>query len=88
MTAPGNYGINTRGDVLVNQTADGVDVNAIWQDLIDAFQIWNQERSLNEQRNVSSLNLCFFDGGTLLGLESPRRSQQGLTSLGWASSFG
>lgn len=44
-TAPsGNYGINTSGDVLVNRTNDGVDLNEIWQELIDAFAIVNRER--------------------------------------------
>jgi len=45
-TAPNTqYGTNTSGDVLVNQTADGVDLNAVWTEFRDLLSIWNDERT-------------------------------------------
>ena len=38
-------GISTQGDVLVNQTADGVDLNLIWAEIADALALYNAERS-------------------------------------------
>ncbi|MBF9315242.1 hypothetical protein [Mycobacteroides chelonae] len=38
-------GIQASGDVLVNSLADGTDINAVWEDLITAFQVWNSERT-------------------------------------------
>src|SRR4051812_18939742 len=38
-------GISTQGDVLVNQTADGVDLNDIWAEVADLFNMYNNERS-------------------------------------------
>ncbi|MGV0618154.1 hypothetical protein ABQE58_25000 [Mycolicibacterium elephantis] len=37
-------GYNTEGDVLVNVTADGVDVNALWTEVQSVLQAWNAER--------------------------------------------
>lgn len=37
-------GINTEGDVLVNTTADGVDVNALWSEVQAVLAAWNAER--------------------------------------------
>lgn len=39
-------GISNHGDVLVNMTADGVDLNAIWAEVADALQLWNKERRI------------------------------------------
>ena len=44
MTAP-QYGIAVKGDVLVNQLADGVDLNAVWDDFAQILHIWNNERT-------------------------------------------
>ena|SRR5947209_8296941 len=45
-TAPTpQYGINVKGDVLVNQTADGIDLNALWDEFHDLSDVWNQERT-------------------------------------------
>lgn len=41
--ADGGYG--TEGDVLVNVTADGVDLNVIWDEMRAALQIWNTKRT-------------------------------------------
>ncbi|BCO56981.1 hypothetical protein LTQ56_04710 [Mycobacterium intracellulare subsp. intracellulare] len=38
-------GYNTEGDVLVNVTADGVDVNALWQEVQQVLSAWNGERN-------------------------------------------
>jgi hypothetical protein len=37
-------GYNTEGDVLVNVTADGVDVNALWAEVQQVLTAWNAER--------------------------------------------
>lgn len=37
-------GYNTEGDVLVNTTADGVDVNALWAEVQSVLKAWNAER--------------------------------------------
>ncbi|MGV7292118.1 hypothetical protein PJJ27_29235, partial [Mycobacterium kansasii] len=37
-------GYNTEGDVLVNTTADGVDVNALWDEVQTVLSAWNAER--------------------------------------------
>lgn len=38
-------GISTQGDVLVSHSADGVDLNKIWDQLAEVLNIWNNERS-------------------------------------------
>ncbi|AWZ26538.1 hypothetical protein CEJ39_22255 [Rhodococcus pyridinivorans] len=38
-------GYATEGDVLVNQTADGVDLNTIWAQAASAMSLYNRERS-------------------------------------------
>jgi hypothetical protein len=38
-------GISTQGDVLVNQTADGVDLNDVWAEIADVIELYNSERS-------------------------------------------
>lgn len=46
MTAPhAQYGVNVVGDVLVNKTADGVDLNAVWTEFRDLLDLWNKERT-------------------------------------------
>lgn len=45
-TAPNaQYGTNVVGDVLVNQTADGIDLNAVWAEFRDLLDLWNKERT-------------------------------------------
>lgn len=41
----GEGGYNTAGDVLVNVTADGVDLNVIWAEVAEVIKSWNAERS-------------------------------------------
>jgi hypothetical protein len=38
-------GISTRGDALVTQTADGVDLNDIWDEVARVLDLYNKERS-------------------------------------------
>jgi hypothetical protein len=38
-------GYQSRGGVLVNRTADGVDLNDIWDELAEAADLYNQQRS-------------------------------------------
>ena len=38
-------GINTQGHVLVNRTADGVDLNLIWAEIEQLLNMWNGERT-------------------------------------------
>src|ERR1700757_2726547 len=45
MTAPAQYGVNVVGDVLVNRTADGVDLKAVWTEFRDLLDVWNKERT-------------------------------------------
>jgi hypothetical protein len=41
----GEGGIATEGDILVNVTADGVDLNVIWAEVAQVIAAWNAERS-------------------------------------------
>src|SRR4051812_12154023 len=38
-------GISTAGDVLVNETSDGVNLQLIWQEIQTALELYNQHRS-------------------------------------------
>ncbi|MGV9712571.1 hypothetical protein ACWDTI_18145 [Gordonia sp. NPDC003424] len=38
-------GYSTAGDVLVSETADGVDLSTIWDEAASAMSMWNQQRS-------------------------------------------
>lgn len=38
-------GISTSGDVLVNETADGVNLNDIWTEIGKVLELYNQHRS-------------------------------------------
>jgi hypothetical protein len=44
------YGINTAGDVLVNQLADGTDLNAVWEEFSELLAIYN-----TEQKSITDL---------------------------------
>ena len=41
----GERGTNVEGDVLVSQTSDGIDLNAVWAEFIQTLSIYNEERS-------------------------------------------
>ncbi|MGC4962330.1 hypothetical protein [Gordonia sp. DT101] len=38
-------GYSSAGDVLVSQTSDGIDLNAIWDEAAAAMEMWNRQRS-------------------------------------------
>jgi hypothetical protein len=38
-------GIAGKGDVLVNQTADGVDLNVLWDEIETVVRLWNTEKT-------------------------------------------
>ena len=42
---PTTKGVNVLGDVLVNLTADGVDLNLLWGEIHDALALYNDHRS-------------------------------------------
>lgn len=44
------YGINTKGDVLVNQLADSTDLNEVWEEFSELLQIYN-----TEQKSITDL---------------------------------
>lgn len=41
----GQMGIIPAGDALATHTADGVDLNTIWAELVEGFDAWNQHRT-------------------------------------------
>lgn len=41
----GQMGIIPAGDALATHTADGVDLNEIWAELVDIFDVWNKHRT-------------------------------------------
>ncbi len=41
----GQMGIIQAGDALATHTADGVDLNTIWAELVEGFDAWNQHRT-------------------------------------------
>jgi len=58
MTAPQvQYGISVKGDVLVNQNADGIDLNHLWDEFHDLLDVWNKERT-----SLTDLLVFQYDG--------------------------
>lgn len=61
-------GIQAQGDVLVNELADGTDINLVWEELIRAFSLYNEERttiaSLLSFRTVNSSDVVAQSIGT------------------------
>jgi hypothetical protein len=55
----GKGGISTRGDVLVNVTSDGVDLNLVWAEIQDVLELWNQERkSVTDLLSFRTVNVA------------------------------
>ncbi len=61
-------GINSQGNVLVNQTNDGIDLNVIWDEWANVLDLWNAERT-----SIASL-LSFYT--TLRGEAVPQTLSQ------------
>lgn len=52
-------GVATRGDVLVNMTADGVDLNQIWAEVQEVNSLWNAERkSITDILSFQTVNVA------------------------------
>ncbi|MEX3646529.1 hypothetical protein [Mycolicibacterium porcinum] len=52
-------GISTHGDVLVNKTADNVDLNDIWAEVQDVLELWNSERrSITDLLSFRTTNIA------------------------------
>jgi hypothetical protein len=62
--------VNVRGDVLVNQTADGVDLNAVWDEFRDLLDVWNKQRS-----SLTDL-LTFKTTATAQAIETDRKARR------------
>lgn len=61
-------GISSQADVLVNSTADGIDLNVIWDEWAAVLDVWNEERT-----SIASL-LSFYT--TLRGEAVPQTLAQ------------
>jgi hypothetical protein len=44
-TSDAQYGIVTTGELLINQLADGADLNGVWTEFRDLLAIWNTDRN-------------------------------------------
>ncbi|GFG73592.1 hypothetical protein [Mycobacterium botniense] len=52
-------GVATRGDALVNMTADGVDLNQIWAQVREVNSLWNAERkSITDILSFQTVNVA------------------------------
>ncbi len=71
-------GINTQGHVLVNKTADGVDLNLIWSEIEQLLTAWDGERT-----TVASL----ISYGTIAPADAVAQTMA-IESLDIASEFG
>ena len=88
-------GISTVGDVLVNQTADGVDLNDIWAEIQEALALYNTERttvaSLVSYRTVNaadavpqSISSESFEEETEFGVPRAIRPPSDVLKLGYS----
>jgi hypothetical protein len=87
-------GYNTEGDVLVNLTADGVDLNVIWAEIRDALELYNAERSalasllsypttLVADAIPQSINAESFDQASEFGVPTAVREPSDYLKLGY-----
>ncbi|OJZ65815.1 hypothetical protein BRW65_27755 [Mycobacterium paraffinicum] len=83
------YGINVAGDVLVNQLADGSDLNAVYTEYANVLNIWNNERTsltdlLKSNVTVSGeavpqdMQTASFEDATELGISKSASSPTAL----------
>lgn len=88
-------GISTAGDVLVNQTADGVDLNDIWAEVQEVLALWNAERTsianLLSYRTVNvadaipqSISSDSFEEATEFGVPRAIRPPSDVLKLGYS----
>ncbi|WP_428338797.1 hypothetical protein [Mycobacterium sp.] len=88
-------GISTEGDVLVNQTADGVDLNQIWAEIQEALALYNSERatvgSLISYQTINaadavpqSISSDSFELATEMGVPRAIRPPSDVLKLGYS----
>lgn len=88
-------GISTHGDVLVNQTADGVDLNDIWSEVQQVLELYNAERTsianLLSYRTVNvadaipqSISSDSFEEATEFGIPRAIRPPSDVLRLGYS----
>lgn len=88
-------GISVAGDVLVNRTADGVDLNDIWAEVQDALEVWNKERkSVTDLLSYKTVNVAdavpqsissdSFEEATEVGLPRAIRPPSDVLRLGYS----
>jgi hypothetical protein len=57
--AGGKGGVSTHGDVLVNQTSDGVDLNDVSSEVQEVLDLWNKERkSVTDILSYKTVNVA------------------------------
>jgi hypothetical protein len=89
------HGISTHGDVLVNQTADGVDLNDIWAEVQQVLDLYNKERTdiatLLSYRTVNvadaipqSISSDSFEEATEFGVPRAIRPPSDVLKLGYS----
>ncbi|MEZ0354090.1 hypothetical protein [Mycobacterium sp. pR1184] len=88
-------GISTRGDVLVNMTSDGVDLNEVWSELQDVLELWNVERkSVTDLLSYRTVNVAdaiaqsytsdSFEEATEFGIPQAIRPPADVLKLGYS----
>lgn len=88
-------GVSTRGDVLVNLTADGVDLNDIWAEIQDVLELWNAERkSVTDLFSFKTVNVAdaiaqsidsdSFEEATEFGVPRAIRPPSDVLKLGYS----
>ncbi|SRX95092.1 hypothetical protein MSP7336_03356 [Mycobacterium shimoidei] len=88
-------GISLHGDVLVNLTADGVDLNEIWAEVQEVLELFNQQRTsianLLSYRTVNvadaipqSITSDSFEEATEVGIPRAIRPPSDVLKLGYA----
>lgn len=88
-------GVSTRGDVLVNLTADGVDLNEIWDEIQQVLELWNTERkSVTDLFSFKTVNVAdaiaqsidsdSFEEATEFGVPRAIRPPSDVLKLGYS----
>jgi hypothetical protein len=86
--------ISTHGDVLVNRTADGVDLNEIWAEVQTVLELWNNERTnITDLLSFKTVNVAdvvpqswttdSFEEATEFGIPRAIRPPSGYLRLGY-----
>jgi hypothetical protein len=88
-------GTSTRGDVLVNLTADGVDLQSVWAEIQEANQLYNAERkSITDILSFQTVNVAdaiaqsytsaSFEEATEFGIPVAVRPPSDVLKLGYS----